>query len=75
MIEPTPILRRLPGCYPDEATDAIVKVIIDRPRMNEPPWVRPAGLASVLLAGLADREARLVACRFSPTLGERDKDS
>jgi NAD(P)-dependent dehydrogenase (short-subunit alcohol dehydrogenase family) len=59
MIEPTPILGRLPGLDPDEAADAIAKAIIERPRTNEPPWMWPAELASVLLAGPADRAARL----------------
>jgi NAD(P)-dependent dehydrogenase (short-subunit alcohol dehydrogenase family) len=59
MIEPTPVLGKLPGMYPDEAADAIAKAIIERPRTNEPPWVWPAELASVLLAGPADRAARL----------------
>jgi NAD(P)-dependent dehydrogenase (short-subunit alcohol dehydrogenase family) len=59
MIEPTPMLGRLPGLSPDEAADAIAKAIIERPRTNEPPWVRPAELASVLLAGPADHAARI----------------
>ncbi len=59
MIEPTPVLGRLPGLSPDEAADAIAKAVIDRPRTNEPPWLWPAELASVLLAGPADRAARL----------------
>jgi len=59
MIAPTPILGRLPGLSPDAAADAIAKAIIERPRSNEPPWVWPAELASVLLAGPADRAARL----------------
>ncbi|QUR65859.1 SDR family NAD(P)-dependent oxidoreductase [Mycobacterium spongiae] len=58
MIEPTPVLGRLPGLSPDEAADAIAKALIDRPRTNEPPWLRPAELASVLLAGPAERAAR-----------------
>ncbi len=45
--------------HPDEAAEAIAKAIIERPRTNEPPWVWPAELASVLLAGPADRAARL----------------
>ena len=59
MIAPTPVLGRLPGMSPDEAADAIAKAVIERPRTNEPPWVWPAELASVLLAGPADRAARL----------------
>jgi NAD(P)-dependent dehydrogenase (short-subunit alcohol dehydrogenase family) len=59
MIEPTPILGRLPSLSPDEAADAIAKAVIDRPRTIEPPWLWPAELASVLLAGPADRAARL----------------
>lgn len=59
MIAPTPILGRLPGLSPDEAADAIAKAVIERPRTSEPPWVWPAELASVLMAGPADRLARL----------------
>jgi NAD(P)-dependent dehydrogenase (short-subunit alcohol dehydrogenase family) len=64
MIAPTPILGRLPGLSPDEAADAIAKAVIERPRTNEPPWLWPAELASVLLAGPADRAARLWHHRF-----------
>jgi NAD(P)-dependent dehydrogenase (short-subunit alcohol dehydrogenase family) len=71
MIEPTPVLRRLPGMYPDEAADAIAKAIIERPRTNEPPWVWPAELASVLLAGPADQAARLWHRRFFADSGSR----
>ena len=59
MIAPTPMLGRLPGMSPDEAADAIAKAVIERPRTNEPPWVWPAELASVLLAGPAEHAARL----------------
>jgi NAD(P)-dependent dehydrogenase (short-subunit alcohol dehydrogenase family) len=59
MIEPTPLLGRLPGLTPDEAADAIAKVVIERPRTNEPPWVWPAEIASVLFAGPAELAARL----------------
>jgi NAD(P)-dependent dehydrogenase (short-subunit alcohol dehydrogenase family) len=59
MIEPSPLLGRLPGLTPDEAADAIAKVIIERPRTNEPPWVWPAEIASVLFAGPAELAARL----------------
>jgi NAD(P)-dependent dehydrogenase (short-subunit alcohol dehydrogenase family) len=59
MIEPTPILRKLPGLYPDQAADVIAKAIIERPRTIAPPWVGPVELASVLLAGPADRAARI----------------
>jgi NAD(P)-dependent dehydrogenase (short-subunit alcohol dehydrogenase family) len=64
MIAPTPILGRLPGLSPDQAADAIAKAVIERPRTNEPPWVLPAELASVLLAGPADYAARLWHRRF-----------
>lgn len=64
MIEPTPVLGRLPGLTPDEAAEAVAKVIIERPRTNEPPWVWPAEIASVLLAGPAERAARLWYSRF-----------
>ncbi len=59
MIEPTPILRKLPGLDPDQAADVIAKAIIQRPRTIAPPWVGPVELASVLLAGPADRAARI----------------
>lgn len=64
MIEPTPVLGRLPGLSPDGAADAIAKAVIERPRTIEPPWVWPAELASVLLAGPADQAARLWYRRF-----------
>jgi NAD(P)-dependent dehydrogenase (short-subunit alcohol dehydrogenase family) len=64
MIAPTPILGRLPGMSPDGAADAIAKAVIERPRTIEPPWVWPAELASVLLAGPADQAARLWHRRF-----------
>jgi NAD(P)-dependent dehydrogenase (short-subunit alcohol dehydrogenase family) len=64
MIAPTPVLGRLPGLSPNEAADAIAKAIIERPRTNEPPWVFPAELASVLLAGPAEWAARLWHRRF-----------
>lgn len=64
MIAPTPILGRLPGLSPDQAADAIAKAVIERPRTNEPPWVLPAEVASVLLAGPADYAARLWHHRF-----------
>jgi NAD(P)-dependent dehydrogenase (short-subunit alcohol dehydrogenase family) len=74
MIEPTPMLGRLPGLYPDEAADAIAKAIIERPRSNEPPWVWPAELASVLLAGPADFAARVWHRRFFAESGSRQGD-
>ena len=64
MIAPTPILGRLPGLSPDEAADVIAKAVIERPRTIEPPWVVPAEVASVLLAGTAERAARLWFRRF-----------
>jgi NAD(P)-dependent dehydrogenase (short-subunit alcohol dehydrogenase family) len=64
MIAPTPLLGRLPGLSPDGAADAIAEAIIERPRSNEPPWMWPAELASVLLAGPAERAARLWHRRF-----------
>jgi NAD(P)-dependent dehydrogenase (short-subunit alcohol dehydrogenase family) len=72
MIEPTPVLGKLPGMYPDEAADAIAKAIIERPRTNEPPWVWPAELASVLLAGPADRAARLWYRRYFAESRQQD---
>src|SRR6201993_1504908 len=70
MIAPTPILGKLPGLDPDEAADAIAKAIIERPRSNEPPWVWPAEVASVLLAGPAERAARLWYRRFFAHTGK-----
>src|SRR5246127_1297023 len=70
MIAPTPILGKLPGLSPDEAADAIAKAIIERPRSNEPPWVWPAELASGLLAGPAERAARLWYRRFFAHTGK-----
>lgn len=70
MIEPTPMLRRLPGLDPDQAADVIAKAIIERPRTLAPPWVGPVELASVLLAGPADRAARLWYRRFFSRAGE-----
>jgi NAD(P)-dependent dehydrogenase (short-subunit alcohol dehydrogenase family) len=64
MIAPTPVLGRLPGLTADEAADVIAKAVIERPRTIEPPWVFPAEVASVLLAGPADRAARLWHRRF-----------
>ncbi|MGA8544488.1 MAG: SDR family NAD(P)-dependent oxidoreductase [Mycobacterium sp.] len=64
MIEPTPVLSKLPGLDPDEAADVIAKAIIQRPRTLAPPWVGPVELASVLLAGPADRAARIWYRRF-----------
>ena len=71
MIEPTPMLGRLPGLSADQAADAIAKAVIERPRSNEPPWVFPAELASVLLAGPAERAARLWYRRFFSDSGTR----
>ncbi|MCV7398693.1 SDR family NAD(P)-dependent oxidoreductase [Mycobacterium fragae] len=70
MIEPTPMLRRLPGLDPDQAADVIAKAVIERPRTIAPPWVGPVELASVLLAGPADRAARLWYRRFFNRSGE-----
>jgi NAD(P)-dependent dehydrogenase (short-subunit alcohol dehydrogenase family) len=76
MIAPTPLLGRLPGMSPDQAADAIAKAIIERPRTIEPPWVLPAELASVLLAGPADYAARLWHRRLfsEPDNDEADDD-
>lgn len=71
MIAPTPLLGSLPGLSADEAADAIAKAVIERPRTITPPWVLPAELASVLLAGPADYAARLWHRRF---FSESDTD-
>jgi NAD(P)-dependent dehydrogenase (short-subunit alcohol dehydrogenase family) len=70
MIEPTPILRRLPGLSPDQAADVVAKAIIERPRIIAPPWVGPVEVASVLLAGPADWAARLWYRRFFTDSGK-----
>lgn len=75
MIEPTPLLGRLPGLTPDEAADAVAKTIIERPRTNEPPWVWPAELASVLLAGPAEYAARVWHRRFFAQSSSKDSRS
>ncbi|MBV9091117.1 MAG: SDR family NAD(P)-dependent oxidoreductase [Mycobacteriaceae bacterium] len=59
MIEPTPVLRKLPGLDPDQAADVVAKAVIERPRTIAPPWLWPAELASVVVAGPIDRAARL----------------
>lgn len=59
MIEPTPILRKLPGLYPHQAADVVAKAIIKRPRAIAPAWAWPAEVASVALAGPVDRGARI----------------
>jgi NAD(P)-dependent dehydrogenase (short-subunit alcohol dehydrogenase family) len=74
MIAPTPLLGRLPGLSPDEAADVVAKAVIERPRTLEPPWVLPAELASVLLAGPADYGARLWHRRFFSASDEADRD-
>ncbi|OBF85556.1 epimerase [Mycobacterium sp. 852002-51163_SCH5372311] len=74
MIEPTPMLGRLPGLYPDQAADSIAKAIIERPRSIEPPWVWPAEIASVVLAGPADYAARIWHRRFFAEPGDRERD-
>jgi NAD(P)-dependent dehydrogenase (short-subunit alcohol dehydrogenase family) len=74
MIAPTPVLGRLPGMSPDEAADAIAKAVIERPRTNEPPWVWPAELASVLLAGPAERAARIWHRRFFANTDTRETE-
>lgn len=70
MIEPTPILGKLPGLAPDEAADVIAKAIIERPRIIAPLWVGPVELFSVLLAGPADWAARLWYRRFFADSGK-----
>ena len=59
MIEPSPMLGRLPGLTADEAADVIARAVVERPRTIAPPWTFAAEVASVLLAGPADRAARL----------------
>lgn len=73
MIAPTPMLGRLPGLSAEQAADVIAKAVIERPRTIEPPWVFPAEVASVLLAGPADRAARLWHRRFFADSGREDQ--
>jgi NAD(P)-dependent dehydrogenase (short-subunit alcohol dehydrogenase family) len=75
MIEPTPMLGRLPGLYPDQAANSIAKAIIERPRSIEPPWVWPAEIASVVLAGPADYAARIWHHRFFTESGDQQRDN
>jgi NAD(P)-dependent dehydrogenase (short-subunit alcohol dehydrogenase family) len=58
MIEPTPMLTSLPGLSADQAADVIARAIVLRPRNIAPPWTFAVEVASVLLAGPADRAAR-----------------
>jgi NAD(P)-dependent dehydrogenase (short-subunit alcohol dehydrogenase family) len=60
MSEPTPSLRRLPGMQPDEAADVVAKAIIERPRKIQPRWTLPGELASISLAPVLERGARLL---------------
>jgi NAD(P)-dependent dehydrogenase (short-subunit alcohol dehydrogenase family) len=64
MIEPTPMLTRLPGLSADQAADVVARAIVQRPRTIAPPWTFGAEVVSVLLAGPADRAARLWHRRF-----------
>lgn len=73
MIAPTPMLGRLPGLSAEGAAEVIAKAVIERPRTLEPPWVFPAEVASVLLAGPAERAARLWYRRLFAD-GAPDKD-
>jgi hypothetical protein len=51
-------------------------VIIERPRTNEPPWVWPAEIASVLFAGPAELAARLWHRRMAAeSVGNRRQDT
>lgn len=75
MIEPTPILGRLPAVSADEAADTVAKAIIERPRTVEPPWLWPAEVASVLLAGPAESAARLWYRRFFADSGRQEDRS
>jgi NAD(P)-dependent dehydrogenase (short-subunit alcohol dehydrogenase family) len=59
MIEPTPMLGRLPGLTAEQAADVVARAIQERPRAIAPPWTFAVEVASVLLAGPADRAARL----------------
>ncbi|BBZ11312.1 SDR family NAD(P)-dependent oxidoreductase [Mycobacterium branderi] len=59
MIEPTPILLKVPGLDPHQAADVVAKAIIERPRTIAPAWTLPAEVASVVLAGPIERAARI----------------
>jgi len=64
MSAPTPILRRLPGLYPEQAADIVAKAIIERPRTVQPLWVWPVEISSMLLPGPLEVGMRLL-YRFS----------
>ncbi|QIS04568.1 SDR family NAD(P)-dependent oxidoreductase [Nocardia brasiliensis] len=51
MSAPTPIMRMLPGLYPDEAADIVARAIVRRPRAIQPWWVRPAEVGAAVLPG------------------------
>ncbi|MCP9621177.1 SDR family NAD(P)-dependent oxidoreductase [Nocardia otitidiscaviarum] len=54
MSAPTPIMRALPGLFPDEAAQIVARAIVRRPRDIEPWWVWPAGVASAAAPGAMD---------------------
>jgi NAD(P)-dependent dehydrogenase (short-subunit alcohol dehydrogenase family) len=73
MIEPTPMLNKLPGLDPDEAADVVAKAIIERPRTIGPRWAWPAEITSVLLAGPVDLAARVWYRRALDSRGKSDR--
>ena len=72
MSEPTASLRRMPGMQADEAADVVAKAIIQRPRKVQPRWTLPGELASVLLAPILERGARLMYRRSADAEPARD---
>ncbi|MBF6235935.1 hypothetical protein IU474_02425 [Nocardia otitidiscaviarum] len=54
MSAPTPIMRALPGLFPDEAAQIVARAVVRRPRDIEPWWVWPAGVASAAAPGAMD---------------------
>ncbi|MGW4533247.1 SDR family NAD(P)-dependent oxidoreductase [Nocardia sp. NPDC004340] len=51
MSAPTPIMRLLPGLYPEEAAEIVARAIVRRPRALAPWWVWPADVMSTALPG------------------------
>ena len=48
MSAPTPIYRKLPGLYPDEAAGLIARAIVNRPRSISPWWLYPTDVITTL---------------------------
>lgn len=59
MSAPTPIMRKLPGLYPDQAAGIVAKAIIERPRMLAPWWAGLVELTGNLFPGPLNAAIRL----------------